>query len=166
MVPMAHVELLGQGRQITYARSNVTMPSKSLSRSFQKVEVQKDFWKQARALVDKNEPARIVYFLGAILHAGPARAYALQLGLYPYLEETYKKYGIYSQNMVPFILEFWRKSLDAEPYFFKQPGLLKKKLAEIEQSDGTRKEKLILLELSWSLATRPNAETQQWLHKT
>jgi hypothetical protein len=88
------------------------------------------------------------------------------LGLYPYLEETYKKYGIYSQNMVPFILEFWRKSLDAEPYFFKQPGLLKKKLAEIEQSDGTRKEKLILLELSWSLATRPNAETQQWLHKT
>ena len=49
MVPMAHVELLGQGRQITYARSNVTMPSKSLSRSFQKVGVQKDFWKQARA---------------------------------------------------------------------------------------------------------------------
>src|SRR6202030_1608398 len=30
MVPMAHVELTGQGRQITYARSNVTMPSKRI----------------------------------------------------------------------------------------------------------------------------------------
>jgi hypothetical protein len=30
MVPMAHVELLGQGRQITYARSSVAMPSKKI----------------------------------------------------------------------------------------------------------------------------------------
>jgi hypothetical protein len=77
-----------------------------------------------------------------------------------------RKKAVYRQNMVPFILDFWRKSLDAEPYLYKQPGLMKKKLGEIEQSDGAGKEKAILLELSWSLATRPNAEMQQWLQKT
>ena len=30
MVPMAHVELLGHGRQTTYARSSVTIPSKRI----------------------------------------------------------------------------------------------------------------------------------------
>lgn len=121
---------------------------------------------KSKNLAEKDEPAlRILFFLGAVLHSGPKRSYALQLGLYPYLEETYEKYGIYRQNMVPFLMDFWRQSIEAEPYVYKQPALLKKKLEEIEQNDGKRKEKAVLLELSWSLATKPNAEMQQWLEK-
>jgi hypothetical protein len=121
---------------------------------------------KSKNLEHKDEPAaRILFFLGAILHAAPARAYALQLGLYPYLEEIYKRFGIYRQILVPFLVDFWRRSVEAEPYVYKQPGLLKAKLAEIEQGDGQRKEKAILLELSWSLATKPNADMQLWLEK-
>jgi hypothetical protein len=121
---------------------------------------------RSRNLDQKDEPAtRILFFLGAILHAGPARAYALQLGLYPYLEETFKKFGIYRQNLVPFLLDFWRQSVEAEPYLYKQPGLLKDRLEEIERTNIDGKEKAILEELSWSLATRPNAEMHEWLRK-
>lgn len=122
---------------------------------------------KSKSLAEKDEPApRILFFLGAILHSGPKRSYALQLGLYPYLEETYKRYGIYRQNMVSFLLDFWRQSIQAEPYVYKQPGLLKDKFEEIEKSGMNRKEKTLLLELSWSLATKPNADMQQWLDKS
>jgi hypothetical protein len=67
--------------------------------------------------------------------------------------------------LVPFLVDFWRRSVEEEPYVYKQPGLLKTRLAEIEQCDGQRKEKAILLELSWSLATKPNADMQLWLEK-
>ena len=35
----------------------------------------------------------------------------------------------------------------------------------IAQGDGERKEKAMLVELGWSLATKPNAEMQLWLEK-
>jgi hypothetical protein len=98
-------------------------------------------------------------------HAGPARAFALQLGLFPYLEETYRRFGIYRQNLVPFLVDFWKRSVEMEPYVYKQPGLLKARLAEIEQGYGQHKEKAILVELSWSLATKPNVDMQLWLEK-
>lgn len=122
---------------------------------------------RSKSLVDMDEPARrILYFLGAMLHAGPSRAYALQLGIFPFLENTYKKYGFYRQNIAPFVPEFWSKSLDSEPYLYKQPTLLKSKLQGIEQADKTAKEKAILNELTWSLAIRPNSEMQEWLERT
>ena len=121
---------------------------------------------RSKNLEQKDEPAtRILFFLGAILHSAPARAYALQLGLYPYLDETYKRFGIYSQNLVPFLIDFWMRSVETESYAYKQPSMLKKKLAEIAQGDGERKEKAMLVELGWSLARKPNAEMQLWLEK-
>jgi hypothetical protein len=121
---------------------------------------------KSKGLVDEGESVRrMLYYLGAILHARPARSYALQLGFYPYLEETYKKYGLYRQNIVPLVAEFWKKSLDAEPYLYRQPGLLRVRLEEIERSNSDSKEKAILKELSWSLATRPNADMEDWLRK-
>jgi len=84
---------------------------------------------------------------------------------YPFLEETYKKYGLYRQNIAPLVPEFWKRSLDAKPYLYRQPSLLKSKLEQIENSNIDGKEKTILKELSWSLATRPNAEMQEWLRK-
>jgi hypothetical protein len=57
------------------------------------------------------------------------------------------------------------RSVEMESYAYKQPSMLKKKLAEIAQGDGERKEKAMLVELGWSLATKPNAETQLWLQK-
>jgi hypothetical protein len=121
---------------------------------------------RSKNLEQKDEPAtRILFFLGAILHSAPARAYALQLGLYPYLDETYKRFGIYRQNLVPFLIDFWMRSVETESYAYKQPSMLKKKLAEIAQGDGERKEKAMLVELGWSLATKPNAEMQLWLEK-
>ena len=122
---------------------------------------------KSKSLTEKDEPApRILFFLGAILHSGPKRSFAPQLALYPYLEATYRNMGSTNKTWVPFLLHFWRQSIDAEPYVYKQPGLLKKKLEEIEQSDDDRKEKVVLVELSWSLATKPNTDMQRWLEKT
>ena len=121
-------------------------------------------FEKSRALEHQDEPAaRILYWLGAILHSGPKRSYALQLGIYAYLEETYKKYGIYAQNIVPFVFAFWKASIGAEPYVYKQPESLRRKLAEIEQRDAIGKEKALLQELSWSLDTKPNDYMQRWL---
>jgi hypothetical protein len=50
-----------------------------------------------------NTPRPTQLSISVRSHSGPARAYALQLGLYLYLEETYKKFGIYRQNLVPFL---------------------------------------------------------------
>jgi tetratricopeptide (TPR) repeat protein len=71
-----------------------------------------------------------------------------------------KRFGIYRQNLVPFLIDFWMRSVETESYAYKQPSMLKKKLAEIAQGDGERKEKAMLVELDWSLATKPNAEMQ------
>jgi len=123
-------------------------------------------FEKSKALQGQDEPAaRTLYWIGAILHSSPQRSYALQLGIYPHLEETYKKYGIYAQNIVPFVFDFWKASVVAKPYLYKQPGLLRDRFEEIERSNIDGKEKAILDELSWSLATRPNEEMRAWLRK-
>lgn len=123
--------------------------------------------RKSESLVDKDEPARrMLYHLGAMLHARPAKAYELQLGFFPFLEKTYMKYGLYRQNIVPFVLGFWSRSLDAEPYLYRQPSVLRKRLEEIERSSSDGKERAALKELSWGLAIRPNAEMQEWLQRS
>ena len=169
-----HCKRLSQGLALRCRQIAEKSPAgESWTRSAEAIEVifsenaaAEALLEKSKSLEQKDEPAtRILFFLGAILHAGPARAYALQLGLYPYLEETYKKFGIYRQNLVPFLSDFWRQSVEAEPYVYKQPQLLRDRLQEIERNSIDGKEKAILQELSWSLATRPNAEMQEWLQK-
>ena len=97
------------------------------------------------------------------MHAPPARACALQLAILPFLEERYRKYAFYKENILPFVCEFWSRSLEDESYQYKQPVLVKSKLQEILQSDNDGKEKAILRELVWSLDVRARSEAREWL---
>lgn len=148
------------------AESSWTLSADAIGAVFSENANAEVLLERSKNLEREDEPAaRILFFLGAILHSAPGRAYALQLGLYPYLDETYKRFGIYRQNLVPFLVDFWMRSVETESYVYKQPSMLKKKLSEIAQGNGQDKEKAMLVELGWSLATKPNAEMQLWLEK-
>jgi hypothetical protein len=121
-------------------------------------------YESANALDGKGHPAtRVIYFIGALLHASPADSLRLQLAVLPFLEETYGHYGIYRWSVVPFVCDFWLRNVESEGFRYSQPIVVRRRLIELNEKSENHSEKVLLSEVSSGLGVRVSAEARVWI---
>jgi len=123
-------------------------------------------YERATALERTGDPAaRVIYFVGALLHATPADSLRLQLAVLPFLEETYGHYGIYRWSIIPFVRDFWLRNIESEAFRYSQPVAVRRRLVELNEKSQSHSEKEFLSEVSVGLGVRVSGDARAWLNR-
>lgn len=126
----------------------------------------RSLYQKSNELDGKGYPAtRVIYFLGASLHANPSDSLRLQLAVFPFLEESYGHYGIYRRSVVPFVSDFWLRNVVSEAFQYSQPLIVKRRLENFTQQSGDHMEKSILSEVAAGLRVCVGADGRAWMDR-
>jgi len=119
---------------------------------------------QGNEYAAKNETVLyIICYAGAMLHVRPSDALRIQLRILPVVYTQMKHFGIFRRIAIPFVITYWRVTLDRAPHFFRMPVLLKEKVDKLVADPSESGLKSLLRELAFPLDVTLTDSDREWL---
>ncbi len=141
-----------------------TIVAELLKRPYDEESRYDELTARAHDLVEEQEQLlAIVAYLGATLQAGvtPVKAAYGHLSIVPYIETMLRNTPAYTYIVVPFLVQYWERTIDQAAFRFRQPRHVKHRLAEAQGQSVARLAPEQQCFGSGCLSSRPHA----WLYR-